>query len=148
MSTYTDPTNDPASTGLTSQVVPGDLFARHQTITGLRALADFLEANPGVPVKEFGAHYTVTTRSGDDAAAAALVDQVAPLLGAEITDDRPHGGHYIASKTFGRIVYQIIHIPDRRMEEYHAHLSYSTNIRLDDTDQDDQDSDQGTGQAA
>lgn len=37
--------------------VPGDLFARTQTVAGLRALADFLEANPAVPVREFGADY-------------------------------------------------------------------------------------------
>ncbi|CNF01538.1 Uncharacterised protein [Mycobacterium tuberculosis] len=128
-------------TGRTAPIVPGDLFARHQTITGLRALADFLEANPGVPVQEYGAHYTVTTPIGDDAAAAALVDQTAVLLDAEITDDRPRGGHYTASKTFGRIVYRIVHIPARQMDEHYAHMSYRDNIRLDDTDQD-------TGQAA
>lgn len=153
MTTHTHRTD---ATGQTLPIVPGDLFARHQTITGLRALADFLEANPAVPVKEYGAHYTVNTPVGDDAAAAAMVDQVAALLGAEVTDDRPRGGHYTASKTFGRITYQIVHIPARQMDEYYAHLSYRHNIRLDDTDQDgdqdcDQDGDQGgadSGRAA
>ncbi|MFF4242303.1 hypothetical protein ACFYYL_41095 [Actinomadura geliboluensis] len=136
---HTDPT------GQTPVIVPGDLFARHQTITGLRALADFLEANPGVPVNEYGAYYSVTARVGDDAAASALVEQVAPLLGGEVTDDRPSGGHYSASKTFGRITYRIVHVPARQMDEYHAHMSYRDNIRLD---QNDRDGDQGTGRAA
>lgn len=125
MTTHTDATGQPSS------VVPGDLFARHQTITGLRALADFLEANPAVPIKEYGGDYNVYTRTGDDAAAVAAVDQVAALLNTEVTDDRPRDGHYIASKTFGRITYQIVHIPARQMDEHHAHNSYRDNIRLD-----------------
>ncbi|MEU8122182.1 hypothetical protein AB0C21_26045 [Spirillospora sp. NPDC049024] len=125
------------STGRPFPLVPGDLFARHQTIAGLRALADFLEANPAVPVKEYGAHYSVHTRVGDDAAAAALVDQVAAFLGAKVTDDRPTGGHYTAEKTFGRIAYRIVHIPARQMAEHYAHMSYRDNIRLD-LDQDDE----------
>ncbi|MGI5206476.1 hypothetical protein ACQEU6_33500 [Spirillospora sp. CA-108201] len=131
--------------GQTSPPVPGDLFARHQTIAGLRALADFLEANPAVPVKEYGGDYSVYTRTGDDASAVAVVDQVAALLNTEVTDDRP-GGHYIASKTFGRITYQIVHIPARQMDEHHAQNSYCANIRLDQDD--DQDDDQDAGRAA
>ncbi|WP_339155527.1 hypothetical protein [Actinomadura luteofluorescens] len=123
-------TSPAALTGQTSLPVPGDLFARHQTIAGLRALADFLEANPSVPIKEYGGDYNVYTRTGDDPAAVAAVDQVAALLNTEVTDDRPHGGHYIASKTFGRITYQIVHIPARQMDEHHAHISYRDNIRL------------------
>lgn len=146
MTAHTNPTGQ---TTPASPVVPGDLFARHQTITGLRALADLLEANPAVPVKEFGADYSVHTRVGDDAAAAARVDQVAALLGAQVTDDRPRGGHYIASKTFGRIAYRIVHIPARQMHEHYAHMSYRDNIRLGDTDQNgDQDSGEDTGRAA
>ncbi|WP_433228993.1 hypothetical protein [Actinomadura formosensis] len=142
MTAYTNPT------GQTSPTVPGDLFARHQTIAGLRALADFLEDNPAVPVKEYGAHYSVHTRVGDDAAAAAEVDQVAALLGAEVTDDRPRGGHYIASKTFGRITYRIVHIPARQMAEHYAHISYRDNIRLDHTDQDGDQGSADSGRAA
>ncbi|QXJ23619.1 hypothetical protein AGRA3207_004801 [Actinomadura graeca] len=128
MTAHTDPAAD------TSSIVPGDLFARHHTIAGLRALADFLEANPAVPVREFGGDYTLFTRRGDDAAAVAMVDRVAALLGAEITDDRPRGGHYLAEKTFGRITYGIVHVPDQRRRESLARDSYFHNIVLD-TDQ-------------
>jgi hypothetical protein len=126
-------------TGQTPLLVPGDLFARHQTIAGLRALADFLEANPAVPVNEYGREYNVYTRAEDEAAAVAVVDQVAALLGAEVTDTRPDGGHYSAEKTFGRITYGIVHVPQRCQDELEAHMSYRDNIRLDP----DQDGDEG-----
>ncbi|SNR96264.1 hypothetical protein [Actinomadura mexicana] len=135
-------TSSTVPTGQTSLPVPGDLFARHQTIAGLRALADFLEANPAVPVNEYGREYNVYTHAEDETAAVAMVDQVAALLGAEVTDTRAHGGHYSAEKTFGRITYGVVHVPQRRHDEYAAYTSYRDNIRLD-PDQDDDE-----GQAA
>ncbi|HEU5027393.1 MAG TPA: hypothetical protein VFV01_20910 [Spirillospora sp.] len=117
-------------------VVPGDLFARHQVITGLRALADFLETNPAVPVPEYGETFDVFPRDCDDDCSAALVDDVAALLNVQTDDDRPIGGHYSASRSFGRITYRVVHIPDRNRRQLDAQLSYRQNIRLDE-DQDD-----------
>ncbi len=107
MTTHTNPT------GQTAPVVPGDLFARHQTITGLRALADFLEANPAVPVEEYGYDLTFSVRNMDDASAVALVDRTAALLGVDAADDTHRGGHYIATRSFGRVTYRMVHIPER-----------------------------------
>lgn len=126
---------------LPTPIVPGDLFARHQVITGLRALADFLEANPAVPVPEYGETFDVFPRDCDDDCSAALVDHVAALLGVETDDARPHGGHYTATRSFGRMTYRIIHVPDRSRRRHEAHMSYHHNIRLDT----DQDHDQNTG---
>lgn len=134
MTTHTDPT------GQTAPLVPGDLFARHQTITGLRALADFLEANPAVPVNEYGATFHVPIQAADDASAAALVDNTAELLGVNAEHDTRRGGHYIATRTFGRITYTVFHIPEQERAASLARDSYRTNITLD-TDQD-------TGRAA
>ena len=147
--TRTNPTIDHTTTP-TAPVVPGDLFARHQTIMGLRALADFLEANLGVPVDEYGEYYTFYTRDCDDASAVTLVDHTAALLGVEVTDRRAVGGHYVAQRRFGRITYSIIHIPERRRREHDAELSYRNNIRPDnDQDHDAPDhDDQGAGRAA
>ncbi|MFB4298274.1 hypothetical protein [Actinomadura sp. NTSP31] len=117
--------------------VPGDLFARHQAITGLRALADFLEANPAVPVPEYGETFDVFPRPCHDTCSAALVDDVAALLGVEPDDDRPLGGHYTASRSFGRITYRIVHVPDRNRRQHEAHMTYRDNIRLDQDDQGD-----------
>ncbi|TQM66822.1 hypothetical protein FHX41_0411 [Actinomadura hallensis] len=136
MSNHTDPT------GRTSPIVPGDLFARHQTITGLRALADFLEANPGVPVNTYGETFHVPIRAADDASAVALVDQTAALLGVNAQHDTRRGGHYLATRTFGRIAYTVFHIPEQQWAASLARDSYRDNIRLDHHDQGD-DSDTG-----
>lgn len=109
----------------TQPVVPGDLFARTQTIVGLRALADFLEDNPGVPVRELGAEYTVFARREDDAAERAEIDIIAAALGESVTDETEDGGHYTVSKTFGRITYSAVHIPARRRDAHNALMTYA-----------------------
>ncbi|GAA4640733.1 hypothetical protein GCM10023196_107390 [Actinoallomurus vinaceus] len=108
----------------TEPIVPGDLFARRQTIAGLRALADFLEANPGVPVNEYGWEVSYHPR-GTDEDQAAEVDRIAALLDAAPVDDRPDDGHYTVAKTFGRITYKVVHIPARQMDAYDALMSYA-----------------------
>ena len=129
--------------------IPGDLFARHQTITGLRALADYLENNPAVPVNEYGwevrIHSGVGRDTTTDAHQRTEVDRVAALLGVPVLDEIERGGHYKASRTFGRIVYTIVHVPARRMAQHRAEQSYCDNIRLDQADE--QTSEQ-TGKAA
>ncbi|WP_067816925.1 hypothetical protein [Actinomadura kijaniata] len=116
-----------------SPIVPGDLFARHQTITGLRALADFLEANPDVPVCEYGwtlrMSQGVSQNAETDAHQRAEVDRVAALL--DVEPSTTPGGHYQAFRRFGRIVYQISHIPARRMEEHEALMSYADHFHAD-----------------
>ncbi|MCO5967925.1 hypothetical protein [Actinoallomurus soli] len=105
-------------------IVPGDLFARHQTIKGLRALADFLEANPGVPVNPYGWDVSYYAR-GTDEHQATEVDRIAALLDALPVDERDDGGHYTVTKTFGRITYTAVHIPARRREAHEALMSYA-----------------------
>lgn len=105
--------------------VPGDLFARTQTIAGLRALADFLENNPGVPVREYGGDYTVFPRADDDTAERAEIDRIARALGETVTNETGRGGHYSTSKTFGRITYTAIHVPTERQAAHDALMSYA-----------------------
>ncbi|SEG94701.1 hypothetical protein SAMN04489712_15012 [Thermomonospora echinospora] len=114
-------------------IVPGDLFARHQTIAGLRALADFLEANPAVPVDEYGEDYSVYTRGHCDTGQRTEVDRIAALLGVPATES---GTRYLASRTFGRITYRIVHIPARTRAENDARNSYWNNITPDPADHD------------
>jgi hypothetical protein len=115
----------------TQPIVPGDLFARAQTIAGLRALADFLEDNPAVPVREFGADYTVFARCEDDATERTEIDSIAHALGEIPTDDTEDGGHYIVSKTFGRITYSAVHVPARRRAAHEALMSYAPTFHRD-----------------
>jgi hypothetical protein len=117
--------------------IPDDLFARAQAIVGLRQLADYLEDHPDLPVKECGFDLTIYPQADTDAAGRAEVDRIADLLGVTPIDKTPMGGHYIASKAFGRISYRAVHIPSRAWARYTARNSYEHNIRLDqDHDQD------------
>jgi hypothetical protein len=109
----------------TQPIVPGDLFARAQTIAGLRALADFLEDNPSIPVREYGTEYTVFARREDDATERNEIDDIARALGQTVEDDTGDGGHYAVSKTFGRITYRAVHIPARQRTAHEALMSYA-----------------------
>ena len=148
MTTHTTPPNHTGRTrhaGQTGQVLPvrlGDLFDRHEIILGLRALAAFLEANPGVPVSRHGFDLLVSIRADNDTEAAAVVDQAAALMGVKVTDDTHRGGHYTATRFFGSVSYTVFHIPEHIRRHEDARDSYRTNIRPDE-----QDEGQDTGQA-
>lgn len=105
--------------------VPGDLIARTQTIAGLRALADFLQDNPNVPVREYGGEYIVFARADNDTTERAEIDRIAAAVGERVTDETGHGGHYTVSKTFGRITYTATHIPAERRAAHNALMSYA-----------------------
>jgi hypothetical protein len=109
----------------TQPIVPGDLFSRTQTIAGLRALADFLEDNPNVPVREYGGEYTVFARAEEDTAERTEIDRIAAALDETVTDDTERGGHYSVCKTFGRITYSAVHVPSERQAAHEALMSYA-----------------------
>jgi hypothetical protein len=115
----------------TQRHIPDDLFARAQTIVGLRQLADYLEDHPDLPVKEYGFDLTIYPEPDTDAAGRAEVDRIADLLGVTPVDNTPMGGHYIASKAFGRISYRAVYISSRAWAKYNARNSYEHNISLD-----------------
>ena len=123
----TNPTAPAASMSSTSPSVRG------QIIEGLRALADLLEADPTLPVGASGVQFLAFPPPGmDDAAAVAVVDQVAERLGVDVDDDRPQGGHYEACKSFGSgwVTYSFVHIPARAAAEHRARDSYRDNITV------------------
>ena len=76
-------------------------------VAGLRELADFIEANPELPLPG------ITTASvhpdGDDAQARAEVDRIAEILSAA-PEFRTGGEHYVASRRFGPVEYTAIAI--------------------------------------
>jgi hypothetical protein len=111
--------------------IPGDLFARTQTVAGLRALADFLENNPAVPVRELGSEYTVFARAETDAAERAEIDRIAAALDATVDDDTARGGHYTVFRTFGRITYSAVHVPAHRQAAHEALMSYAPAFHTD-----------------
>ncbi|MGW0802737.1 hypothetical protein [Nonomuraea sp. NPDC002799] len=104
-------------------------IARAQLIDGLRALADFLDGEPGVPVN-FGAtvSYSVTpTDVADDGnidqAERVEVDRVAALLG--VTPEYSGGGsYYSAVRAFGPVEYRATAITQEHMAKVHAENTY------------------------
>jgi hypothetical protein len=110
---------------MTDHTIPSDLLHRAKVIGGLRQLADWLDAHPGVPVSPYGWDLSIYPQHDDDAARAAEVDRIAAILGVTVTDQTPNGGHYTASRTFGLITYEAVHVPRRRRTAHAALMSYS-----------------------
>jgi hypothetical protein len=110
---------------------PADLSVLAETITGLRDLADFLATHPGIPVASCGWTILAFTRhddAPDDTDGFAEVDRIADLLSVPANDDTATGGHYTATRTFGRITYEFVHITARSRALHAAHMSYAANV--------------------
>lgn len=103
-------------------------YTRAQTIAGLRALADFLEANPRIPIRPEGADYAFFSHRTDDAAERAEIDIIATALGEPVHDETSEGGEYTVTKTFGAITYHAIHIPAHRRAVYRAYGDLADSI--------------------
>ena len=100
-----------------------DPKARASFIGDLRALADFLDRHPAIPVPRYGGYLSLHAASTDDGG-RDQVNHVACLLGATIIDDTASGGHYRAERAFGQITYSVVSIPEAHMAAYHALNSY------------------------
>jgi hypothetical protein len=103
---------------------------RADFIAGLRALADYLNANPTVPVPEFSTDVLVHAR-GTDTEQCAEVDRVAGLLGASVEDRTARGGHYTAARSFGPVEYRCVAIPAAVMAVHEARQAYARSIIRD-----------------
>ncbi|WP_018653813.1 hypothetical protein [Actinomadura flavalba] len=108
--------------------------SRAAAIAGLRALADFLDANPAVPftsrdLMQFTAHDTT------DDTGRATVDHIAALLDVPVCDETADGGHYTTTRHFGPLAYRLIHIPTATRTRHLLTRSYETNITFDPPEQ-------------
>ncbi|GAB2823621.1 hypothetical protein GCM10027176_30100 [Actinoallomurus bryophytorum] len=100
---------------------------RADLIAGLHALADYLNANPAVPVPEFSTDVLAHAR-GTDEEAFAEVDRVAALLGVAVCDRTGRGGHYKAVRWFGPVEYHCVAIPAAVMALHQAGQSYASSV--------------------
>ena len=83
-------------------------------ISGLRALADYLESNPDVPSPIYAQVYAFPPES-EWAGMQAEIVAVAARLG--VTAYRSHGGHVFAARSFGPVEYRAVAIPPRNDNE-------------------------------
>lgn len=108
---------------------------RAALIAGLRGLADFLEANPAVPVPpawtSAACISVLPPHDVDDDERRAFVDAFAAALGVEAAD-KDGSGHYKATRKFGPIEYESFAISTEASERHKARNSYASVIRLDD----------------
>jgi hypothetical protein len=77
-------------------------------ISGLRELADFLESDPQMLTPSYPTVYTFPPR-GDWVEMRAEIDAIAARLG--VTACEAHGGHYVATRSFGPVEYRAVAIP-------------------------------------
>ncbi|MFB4283435.1 hypothetical protein ACBJ59_49595 [Nonomuraea sp. MTCD27] len=94
--------------------------SRPAFITGLRTLADLLEAHPDIPIpRSTVIHHFV--RDAHDTDMHAELHRLATLLGSHVDGD---SGHYTASLRLGPIEYRAVAILAESRARYDAHDSY------------------------
>ena len=96
---------------------------RQAFITGLRALADYLDQHPAVPVPRYGTEVHLSAASTDDGG-CTQVDQFARQLGITPPQAVSYSGHYEAVRSFGPVGYRMIAISAAAMARYLAADSY------------------------
>jgi hypothetical protein len=100
-----------------------DAENRAEFIAALRAMADFLAANPAVPVPLYGDQITLCADSFEDGG-KAQVDHIASVLSGTITDDTGNGGHYQANRDFGPLTYTAVAIPEACKARFDTEKTY------------------------
>lgn len=101
--------------------------------TGLRELADFIEANPELPIPRSSTVIHYFPQQAPDAEMCTEIDRIAEILGTEIDPDHLPHGHYTTSRCFGPISYEAAAIlADARAR--HAALSSYQDCVTPDTD--------------
>lgn len=100
-----------------------DPDARQAFINSLRALADYLARQPGIPVPTYGTTILLHL-DGADHGGREQVDAIAELMGSPVQDDTYEYGHYRTEKSFDRVAYCAVAIPDAATTRYRAQDSY------------------------
>src|ERR1700691_4123855 len=110
-----------------ARVLVGDSPERDAVVTGLRALADYLAANPAVPIPPHGWAASVHAE-GTDSEQFSQVDLVSEIIGERPVDQRAAIGHHLVQRSFGPITYRFVGISERRMAQHHAWVSYADSV--------------------
>jgi hypothetical protein len=114
-----------------------DPAVREAFIDGLRALADFLAANPALPVSTYPVEIKVQPYGthGTDEEKAREIDAFAAAAGVEVLDERDstgyYSGRYSAALGFGPVRYETFTYTAAAMAESAAQRSYEGNVQVD-----------------
>jgi hypothetical protein len=95
---------------------------RRDLVSGLRALANFLENNPEIPAP-FSADVLVFPPGVSDEDGRAKIDHIAAMIGAPVVDGTARNEHYVTSRRFGAVEYRAVFIPPRVRAYHHAQAS-------------------------
>lgn len=98
---------------------------RRAVIAGLRDLADFLQANPAVPVPYGSIHVTYVPERAADADMCAEIDRIAALLNTPIDSRFLTRGHYVTGLDFGPVRYEAVAIFAGARARFEALDSYA-----------------------
>ncbi|MBE3010874.1 hypothetical protein IL992_16985 [Microbispora sp. NEAU-D428] len=110
---------------------------RTATISGLRALANFLEANPAVPVPRGSIRVSYFPKRASDAEMRAEIDHLTGLLGTAIESPSLPYGHYSTGLDFGPVRYEAIAILADARARHEALISYDGCVTPDTDTNDD-----------
>ena len=101
-----------------------DPAERQEYITGLRQLADYLDANPGVPVPRYGSSIRLIASLAEDGGIAEIIT-IAAQLAAPVIDATQDMGSYRTCRSFGPVTYEAFSSTRASMAIYRAETSYA-----------------------
>jgi hypothetical protein len=110
-----------------ARVLIGDIPERAELIVGLHSLANYLAANPSVPVPPHGWRVTVDAE-GTDSEQFSQVDLVAEIMGERPVDRRAVTGHHHVERSFGPVTYEFSAIAGWRMAQHRDRMSYADSV--------------------
>jgi hypothetical protein len=123
-----DQSRQPSWPGVFTDAASPEL--RSRIIGDIRALADFLETHPELPVSPYtSVDVTYVPRTGhDDGPAFGEVAEAGALLGRMPAWE---GEHYLVEHHHGAGRYRVVAIPAHTRAQYRAWLTYTGHVRPD-----------------
>ena len=85
---------------------PSDSEARAAYIAGVRAVADFLEANPAVPIDDHD-HLGPWLSAFSDGIGAGSAIEIAAAMDATVRHETTYGDYVYLERTFGPVTYRV-----------------------------------------
>lgn len=100
-----------------------DPARRDAYIAGLRQLASYLDANPGVPVPRYGTKILLIASQAEDGGIREIFD-ISVRLAAPFVDATADTGSYRTSRAFGPVTYEAVASTEASMTRYYAERSH------------------------